>query len=189
VARQGLDSTILFPRQGLRAYPVVQMRGAKNPEIAGRILLAKQRWAYEMVFVDGTGGFGGGVCDALTQAGEIPQEIHFSSKPNDVRYFNRRAEMWMEMAKWVRRGGCLPKDDALMKELTAVTYTTKDGRFILESKEQIKKRLGFSPDRGDALALTFAFPEMPASMVDNVPLFGFNEQGKTLSDWDPLANS
>jgi hypothetical protein len=43
--------------------------------------------------------------------------------------------------------------------MAAVTYSY-DGqsRLKLESKEVIRERVGFSPDRADALALTFAEP-------------------------------
>ena len=106
-----------------------------------------------MEFFDGTGGYAAGAIDSMIQAGYSPLEIHFSGKPTDKRYFNKRSEMWFQMAEWVKRGGCIPELAILRKELTAPTYTFQNGRFKLEDKEQIKKRLGFSPNYGDALAL------------------------------------
>lgn len=45
----------------------------------------------------------------------------------------------------------------LLKELTIPNYKpNRRGRTIVEAKEDIKKRLGRSPDLADALALTFA---------------------------------
>ncbi len=58
----------------------------------------------------------------------------------------------------------IPDDDALHSELCAAvwgrgaTRYDSNGRIVLEPKEHIKERLGFSPDGGDAAALTFAFP-------------------------------
>jgi hypothetical protein len=83
----------------------------------------------------------------------------------DPRYRNRRAEMWLEMAEWVKRGGALPQVPELVAELTTPTYTFVNGRFALEEKDQVKKRLGRSPDLGDALALTFAMPDAPAQIA------------------------
>lgn len=163
VARFGLDSTIIFPRQGLAAFKYIQMRQAKTHEIAARVMKAKQKWYSEMEFVDDTGGFGAGVVDSLQLAGQNVQGINFSSKAINPKYYNKRAEMWFEMAEWVKRGGALPRCNELKKELLAPTYTFQNSKFLLESKEQIKKRLGFSPDRADGLALTFALPDMPAS--------------------------
>lgn len=161
VARLGMDSTVIFPRQGLQAFQPVEMRGARNPEIAARVALAKSRWNSEVEFIDGTGGFGAGVVDALIQSGYNPYEIHFSSKAEDSRFFNKRSEMWFRMAEWVKRGGALPTLDRLRKELSTPLYSFKNGKFILEEKDQLKKRLGYSPDMADALALTFAMAEMP----------------------------
>ena len=184
VARFGYDSSVLFPRQGLRAHKFVEMRGARSHEIAARIMAARKRWEGELEFVDGTGGFGGGVVDALIQAGQAPYEVHFSSKATDPRYYNKRAEMWFEMAEWIKRGGVLPKDNKLKRELTTPTYSFKNGKLILESKDQIKERLNFSPDRADALALTFAIPDQPS---DRHPLSLIYDK-KPVTDYDPLEH-
>jgi phage terminase large subunit len=164
VARFGNDRTVIFPRQGLAAFKPVEMRGARTGDISARVLQAKLNWASEMEFVDGTGGFGAGVVDALLQSGTAPQEVHFSGKAIKPRYYNKRAEMWFEMAEWIKRGGALPNVPELVTELSTPQYTLKDGKLLLEDKEQIKERLGFSPDYGDALGLTFALPEMSTQL-------------------------
>jgi len=75
------------------------------------------------------------------------------------RYLNKRAEMWGEYKDWLRHGGCLPDDPKLCEETTAPEQVFReDGKIQLESKKDIKERLGFSPGRADALALTFAMP-------------------------------
>lgn len=168
VSRFGSDRTIIFPRQGLRAFKPVEMRNARSNEIAARVMQAKIKWGSEMEFVDGTGGFGSGVIDSMIMAGAFPQEIHFSSKAIDNRYHNKRSEMWFLMAEWIKRGGVLPNDPELVKELTAPTYTFQNGKFLLEPKDQIKERLGYSPDKADALCLTFAVPEMPGSAYQSM---------------------
>ena len=50
----------------------------------------------------------------------------------------------------------------LVGELTSPTYFFNAGKFQIEAKDQIKRRLGKSPDLADALTLTFALPDMPA---------------------------
>ena len=89
----------------------------------------------------------------------------------------------MEMAEWVKRGGVLPKCSKLKKELTSPTYSFKKGKFILESKDQIKDRLGYSPDHADALALTFALPDQPSK---NSVMRSLKPDG-VKHDYDPLA--
>lgn len=187
VARFGDDRTVIFPRQGLLAHRPVEMRSARTPEISARIAAAKAKWNSELELIDGTGGFGSGVIDSLLQGGHTPMEVHFSGKAIDPRYVNKRAEMWFEMSAWLKRGGALPNVVGLSKELTTPTYTFQNGKFQLESKEQIKKRLKFSPDLADALALTFAYPEQPAS---HSPYQIFQEHSlKSKMEWDPFQNT
>jgi phage terminase large subunit len=177
VARFGDDRTVIFPRQGLASFKPVEMRGARSNDIAARVAQAKARWGSDLEFVDGSGGYGSGVIDSLIQSGHSPYEISFSGKAIDSRFLNKRAEMWFSMAEWVKRGGALPPMDDLRKELTAVTYTFQSGKFRIEDKELVKKRLGFSPDYADALALTFALPDQPKN-VGQTQVF--------LSDYDPF---
>jgi phage terminase large subunit len=191
VARQGDDNSVLFPRQGLRAFNYVEMSGAKSHEVGDRLITSKIKWGSEMEYVDGTGGFGSGVCDHMTQRGYTPAEINFASKASDPRYANKRAEMYFRMRDWAKRGGQLPQDDMQMrmrKELCATTYAVVRGKIILSPKEHIKSALGFSPDRMDALALTFADPEM----VGTVSAEGraYHERGAHVkTEWDPFADS
>lgn len=188
VARFGDDSTILCPRQGLRCFKMAEMRNARSTEVAARVINAKSKWKSEMEFIDGTGGYGAGVIDAMIVGGYSPQEINFSGRSNDPRYFNKRSEMWFEMAEWVKRGGWLPNDPTLAKELTAPTYTFQNGKLRLEEKEQIKDRLGFSPDRADALGLTFALPEMPASLPFPANMLQ-PKVNMAITEYDPLEQA
>lgn len=182
VARFGDDSTILFPRQGLMSYRPVEMRNARTGEIAARVLVAKDKWGSEVEFIDDTGGFGAGVIDSLIQAGHGPVPINFSSRPNNSRFQNKRAEIWFEMADWVKRGGALPNDPELTQELTLPTYfVNRQGKIQIEEKDQIKERIGRSPDKADALALTFSHPEMPGSA-------GTTHNAKMKSEWDPFQD-
>lgn len=185
VARFGDDRTVLFPRQGLSAFRPVEMRNATGPDIAARVAIAMEKWSGNpRIFIDGTGGFGASAIDSLAQGGYAPHEINFSGKAIDPRYFNKRAEMWFKMAEWVKGRGALPDDSDLKRELTAPTYTFHKGQFRIEEKDQIKSRLKFSPDKADALVLTFALPDVPAPH----PVVGDRLQrtGKAKSDWDPL---
>lgn len=185
VARGGLDKTCLFPRQGLQAYTPTHMSHARGNDVAARAALGRERWGWEQCFVDDTGGYGGSVCDSFIQASVPHMAVNFASAALDSRYFNKRSEMWFLMANWIKRGGCLPDTQNLRKELTTPTYTFHNGKFRLEEKDQIKKRLGFSPDDADALALTFALPEMPSAFVNGIEM----PRGPALkSEFDPYKD-
>lgn len=163
VARFGDDRTVLFARQGLNASePPMVLRNLRTTEIAAKAMLAKRNWGTQVELIDDTGHWGHGVLDNLIAAGHTPHAVVFHAPANDPRYANRRAEMWLEMADWIKRGGALPLLPELVAELTTPTYTfNKKGQWIIEDKDLIKERLGRSPDLADALALTFAIPELP----------------------------
>lgn len=161
VARFGDDRTVIFPRQGLVSFKPQTLRHQRTTDIAAVVAQQKASWGSEMEFVDDTGHWGHGVIDNLIAAGFAPLGIQFHGPALDPRYRNRRAEMWMEMAEWIKRGGAIPNIPELVGELTSPTYTFVQGKIQLEDKDQIKKRLGRSPDLADALALTFAIPDQP----------------------------
>jgi hypothetical protein len=74
---------------------------------------------------------------------------------------NKRMEMWYEMKEWLKSGGAIPDDRKLRDDLVTpyYDYHRGTGKMKLESKQAIKKvRKMPSPDRADALALTFAYP-------------------------------
>lgn len=181
VAFEGDDSSILFPRQGLAAFRFVEMRGLNSPDQAARFMRAKEKFESEMDFIDDTGGWSKGIQDFLRQAGIAITPVNFAGKALDSRYFNSRAEMYWTMAQWVKNGGALPDDPQLKRELLAPTYSLKNGKFIIEDKGQIKKRLGFSPDKADGLALTFAIPDMPKTL--RIP--GIEPKSGMVKEYDP----
>jgi hypothetical protein len=184
VARFGDDASVIFPRQGRASFHPVVMRNFKTHEIAARVAKNKADWGSELEIVDSTGGYGAGVEDSLEQAmiGALP--VNFAGKPMDLRYFNKRCEMWFLMANWIKSGGALPPNDTLLKELTTPQYMFHQGRFRIEEKDQIKARLGFSPNHADALALTFAVPDMPAEERQYPHLE--HQSAKAKTEYDPL---
>ena len=115
------------------------------------------------VFLD-AGGVGGGVYDILKDRGyaKIVRGVMFGSKAiNDDRYHNKRAEMWDLANDWLKDE--LPvqliKDDELLDDLCSVNKKyDSSGRLQLEEKDEVKKRIGRSPDKADAFVLTFAEP-------------------------------
>lgn len=165
VAREGDDSTVIFPRQGLAAHKYVEMKHAKSGPVAARIAAAKQRWGSELELIDSTGGHASGVIDFSAQAGINLFEVNFSGKADDNRYFNKRSEMYWRAAEWVKSGGALPNLPGLIREATAATYTFQGGKFRVEDKAQIKARIGKSPDFWDAFCCTFALVELPSQLA------------------------
>lgn len=184
VARFGDDRSVIFPRQGIVAFRPAVMRHQNTLEIAARGAMMGNKWGVDQIFVDDTGHFGHGVIDSLTTAGYPAIGVMFHAPALDRRYANRRAEMWVTMTDAMKSGMALPNIPELVAELTTPTYTFVKGQFLLEEKDQIKKRLGRSPDLADALALTWAIPDMPGGMIKK---FRRNDSAKR--EFDPYATT
>jgi len=167
IARHGDDQTVIRFRRGLdaRSIPAVKFRIPDLMAVAGRVMELVNGHEPDAVFVDGT-GIGWGVVDRLGQLGcSTVRGIDFGARADRsdgveaaVRYANKRAEMWGHLKEWCK-AGCLPDDRSLSADLTAVDYGYDATDAIrLERKDDMRKRGLASPDDGDALALTFAYP-------------------------------
>ena len=133
------------------------------------------------VFIDWT-GIGGPLVDRIRQLGFDVFEIQFGGGAPNRKYANMAAYMWARVKDALRTGLALPADADLEAQLTTREYThnAKD-QLTLERKEDMKKRGLASPDDGDALALTFAFPVARRGQADK------HTAGKAVKDYDPLA--
>ncbi|MBR4354983.1 MAG: terminase family protein [Elusimicrobiaceae bacterium] len=157
-ARFGDDRSVIFKRQGLQAFEPFVMQQVDNMTLAARVASEITTFRPDGVFIDS--GCGGGVIDRLRQLGFTVTEIPFGGTPLRAgQYANKRAEMWGEMAEWIKSVGALPNLAELKTDLCQTSYDYDSaGRLRLEPKEKLKARTGKSPDLADALALTFAAP-------------------------------
>ncbi len=181
VARYGDDRTVLFPRQGLVGFRPTILKGSDTMATASRVAQLVDEWRPDATFVD-VGGVGGGVIDRLQQLKYPVIPVDFGSKANNPRFENKRAEMWWDMAAWTKAGACLPDLPELTQDLSAprYTYANQRGRLQLESKDDMRARGLPSPDVGDALACTFAFPVAKKSEFQQS-----NRRWKEQQDYDP----
>lgn len=176
VARFGDDKTVFCYRRGRLVVKLEARSGLSTVEVANYLMAEIRDLHPARIFID-VGANGAGVYDILVDRGmgEIVEGVNFGGKAiYDDRYFNKRAEMWGEANEWLRQElpVQIPNDDELLDDLCSVNkkYDSK-GRLQLESKEEVKKRIGRSPDRADAFVLTFAEP-----VIDNgkVRMYGNN---------------
>ena len=163
VARFGQDETVIAVRRGRNArHEWHAYTGLDTMEVAARVATKIIEIGPDAVFVD-EGAMGAGVVDRLRQLGHDVTGVNFGSKPDGltkVKTANKRAEMWQRMKEWLAQGGvAIPRDTKLEAQLTGVQYKhDANNAILLERKEYMRKRGLASPDRADALALTFAYP-------------------------------
>lgn len=180
VARMGDDSSIIFPRQGLQAFNPIIYKNIEGTQGANLTARKWNDWAADACFIDDTGGFGASWIDNLRRLGFSPIGVHFAQKADNPRYFNKRSEMMFELIQWIKGGGALPPNDELLAALTQTTYTFKGDKLIIEPKEDVKAKLGYSPDVMDAAMLTFAAPVLKST--PNIKTYS-----KHTINYDPLS--
>jgi hypothetical protein len=186
-ARFGDDRSVIFPRQGLYAGKPEIYRGLDNMALADRVAAKIEAWQPDAVFIDA--GNGAGVIDRLRQLHYDVIEVHFGGMPTEARFVNKRAQMWFDLRDWLMGGGVIPDIVELKQDLAAPTYRfTPSDKIQLEAKDDIKRRGLPSPDLGDALALTFAYPvHKDHSVVAHAKRMGLPVEDKPVLDWNPYA--
>ena len=166
-ARGGGDKTGIIDRQGRQMGLKVCKRLDSNDLMAtaGEIQRIAKEINASKIVVDTT-GLGAGLYDRLRELlGSMVDGVNFGAAAWDKQHYaNRRAEIWDGMRQWFDdpAGVQIADSDELQGDLCSIirgpgaTRFNSSGQLILEPKEHVRERLTFSPDLGDAAALTFA---------------------------------
>jgi hypothetical protein len=197
IARGGADNNVIKFRRGLdaRTIPKIKIPGSETRDTTrfiAKVCTVVVEQKPDAVFIDST-GVGGPIADQLRRLmpGVPIIDVNFACAAPDAHYSNMRTYMWWKMRESIRAGLAIDDDPDLEAELTSPEYThNARDQLQLEKKDDIKKRLGISPDDGDALALTFAMPVMKikdAGMRNSWDPYKVNASGDVQTDWDPLA--
>lgn len=171
VSRYGDDKTALCERRGRVVGEVETWQKMDLMATAGRIAhkyeQAKEKPA--LICVDVI-GIGAGVVDRLHEMGlpVLGVNVSESSAMKDG-YFNLRAQLWDAVKQWLETKAVkLPRDEELIAELTVPRYKfSSNGKLQIESKDDMKKRGIRSPNKADALCLTFAAGAGVAGAISN----------------------
>jgi len=169
---RGGDRFAIVKRQSRKMYGMEAYKGeecdklGKNVAICIELLDTVDKEAGkkpDMMFIDAGGG--ADIVDRLHELGykKRVKAVYFGSSPlKPKKYKNKRNEMWGEMADWMVDESLpveIPDDDEMQADLCASPYERdSNDRRVLWSKDKIKSKYGFSPDYGDAGALTFTEP-------------------------------
>lgn len=186
----GDDTLEIYLRQGLYSKHLLSLPKNDNDiEVAMKIAMLEDEYQADAVFVDG--GFGTGIISAGRTMGRDWRLIWFSGKATDPGFVNKRAEIWGHtqtgLKGWLKQGGAIdPRDTILQQDLIGPeTVPRVDGKILLEPKEDMKERGLPSPNRGDALALTFAEPVVRKQRGAGAVRGG--NLGSVETEYDPLA--
>lgn len=175
-ARYGADKSMIYHRRGnvARKYHEEQKRDTMH--LAGQVRLAIMDTGARRVKIDDI-GLGGGVVDRLIEMqseGKIPAEVEIVgvnvgespiSVHSDEHFKNLRAEInWSLRMRFVEgRVALVGECSDLIAQASQIKYKIKSDELLIEPKEDMKKRIGISPDEWDALVLCFGDPDTGAT--------------------------
>jgi len=156
VARFGDDFTTIYHRQGKVVRKVERFHGADLMTVTGRAVHAIRELRPDETIVDVV-GIGAGVADRLKELGYRVREFNGGNKAkNAEKFYNRRAEAYWILRENIDALSIDRDNDTLVKQLTDIKWSVDSKeRVKLESKDDIKKRLGCSPDDADAVSMLF----------------------------------
>lgn len=165
VARYGEDDSVLALRFGPRVAELRTFHHADTMETTGLVGGVLNAHPTGIAIVD-TDGLGAGVTDRARELEYDVLAFHGGEKTDmkdrskELGFVNRRAAAWWRMRELLDPQYDseveLPDDPELIGDLTSAHWKVKsDSRIQIEAKEEIKKRLGHSPDKGDAVVISF----------------------------------
>src|SRR4051794_23440108 len=186
-AGKGADRTAIAWRKGGSVYKIEARRGLDTMEVAGLVAKIIRDDKPSKVNID-VGGLGVGVYDRLVEQGygNVVYAVNFGGKPVEPPPLdetgkpgggpaNRRAELYVNLRNALEGQISLPDSTSLQGDLTSIGFKfASDGKLLLESKEDMRRRGIPSPDEADAVALCFTEPN--GSPVPNSITRNFNRR-------------
>ena len=162
VARGGRDRTVLARRHGWWWDGLVCAPGETTKDgYDVQTLCMKHLRDGAPICLDVVGA-GAGAYDVMRPNLEIiPFDARMKGNigiADKMEFYNRRCACYWLMRKVLDPANglnaALPDDPKLLDELTSVRYSRETGKVKAERKDDVKKRLGKSPDRADAVIMS-----------------------------------
>ena len=165
VARSGMDKTVLALRAGNTITELRRYSRDDTMITTGRVKGVLTKYPAATAVVDVI-GIGAGVVDKLREdkhkvvAFNAAEKSTAKDRAGELGFLNKRAQVWWALRELLDPTNgeevALPPDDTLTGDLTAPKWTVvSGGKYQIESKDDIKKRIGRSTDDGDAVAMAF----------------------------------
>jgi phage terminase large subunit len=166
-ARFGDDESAITGRRGVKALPTKTFHGLDGNELAAQVVAYAREHKRPVdarkprIKIDDI-GVGASPTDALRKdyAKEVDViPVSAGAAATCADYALIRDQVWFSLRDWMKEGGAIPRDSKLESELAAPTYELDvRGRYKVEPKDNMKKRLKRSPDRADSLGLAVFEP-------------------------------
>lgn len=155
------DESVVVTRAGAVVEIPWARRRATTMELVAAVRDLDDGYHPTLIKVDCV-GVGRGVVDRLREFPELAakiREVSGGSAPQDpVRFANARSEdSWAVRDRLESGELALPDDDMLKAQMAGIKYSLQsDRKILIESKEKMRGRGLLSPDRLDAVVMSFS---------------------------------
>ncbi len=170
VASFGDDETVIGMRKGLHSEIMETIKKSDTMFVADRLAWYNAIYHPEVVKVDGV-GIGEGVCSRLDQL-EVPCERFIAGAKafDEEKFLNLRAECYWHLRELFNKGLIdIPDDTDLHGDLASIRYEIQGDRKVkIESKRDMKKRTGKSPDYADCFVMLYSDAVSPYQICTSV---------------------
>jgi phage terminase large subunit len=168
-AHFGDDNSIVHSRRGRFNAPQLKFSKIDGPTLAAAVedhcntlIEAGGEIGAIVIELDGPGVS----CFDQLKLGKYADKVrgvHTGATLSDNKNHNLRAKMWRSLRDYLAEPPIVMDNEPDIKsELASMRYGYKNGLLLMQSKKEYKKMYGKSPDRADAMALTFAVvPKLP----------------------------
>ena len=165
VGEFGTDANVVCCRYGGYIERLVAWSGVDTIVTGNRAVEEYKARRVRFCNVDAT-GVGAGVAPQMRGGGCRANAVKVASSPTEKtdlgEFKNLRSQLWWSCREWLRTdpGAMLPPDEPLLEELICPTYEVRNGKIEIMQKATMRELLKRSPDRADALCLTFFQPAL-----------------------------
>lgn len=154
IARFGEDEIVIDYLLGNRLVNQDVSNKQSLMETVGRIINARKKYNAKMLVVDDA-SLGGGVTDRLREMDEKVLAVNGGERSASEQFVNLKSEIWWYARECFEKGKVsIINDPLLIRQLGVVQHNYRsNGKIVVEPKDEVKSRLGRSPDRADAFIL------------------------------------
>lgn len=197
IARYGNDKTCFAERIG-DAFLTPRIMPRADTQETARLLSQELNHERGDIAVIDTNGVGAGVFDTVKKSNHMAMGVNVGNRTSmtdssgQIEFYNVRAAVYWKMREALDPARnptiMLPPDDDLASDLSTPHWKTMPGgKIVIESKDEIRKRLNRSPDRGDAVCLALWASGLGFSLDPSDSAFAWNDgslREVDAIDWD-----
>jgi hypothetical protein len=197
IAHMGEDRSVAIVRRDYQVLVIEDWSKLTIPQSAERVERLCKRHRADKIIVDAD-GLGAGVADILRQQGLPVIAFHGQARTEqkdasgELGFLNARSLCYWNLRCLLdptnKYNVILPPHDSLLGDLCAPRWSVNNQRIEVERKDMLKKRLGRSPDFGDALAYCFN-PEPDSSYEDNYRVYSAAQIDHLIQQQNPTEIS